>query len=65
MNEAVIADELEIQNSCSLKLNGEMFYLGGGTDKNQGTESTQRCSLILISKSDLDKFQKSSYDELR
>ena len=58
MDEAIIPDVLEIQNSCSLKLNGKMFYLGGGTDKNQGTESIQRGSLILISKNDLEKFQK-------
>ena len=46
LNKAIIADELEIQNSCSLKLNGKMFYLGGGTDKNQGTESIQILNFI-------------------
>ena len=33
-----VADELEIQNSCSLILNGTQFIVGGGTDKNQGID---------------------------
>ena len=46
LNDVTIADELEIQNSCSVKLNGKMFYLGGGTDKNQGTELMPTSMLV-------------------
>ena len=46
LNNVTIADVLEIQNSCSVKLNGKMFYLGGGTDKNQGTELVATSMLV-------------------
>ena len=46
MNDVTIADELEIQNSCSVKLNDKIFYLGGGTDKNQGTELVATSMLV-------------------